>query len=785
VTFSTFQSALSLFPFILLCASELPAQQYQWTNIGIGGGGGQFTPGSSPVDPQFMIISCDMGGVYRTKNGGTLWEMIDWRQINGMAYSCGPVFHPTDANTVYGYGSKGNAVATMLKSTDAGATWNTLAAGAPWGGNTVLSFVIDRGDPDFMLSGTAAGAWRSTNGGSTWSACSGISGSALGFVVDQSSTITARTCFAGTDAGIFISTDHGLSWTKRGSGLPTGAMKSFTGASAASAVALYCIAANGDVYRSIDKALTWTRAMGQGIDSTKNLQALAMSESHPEVLYCNNGDDYDIYKSADTGKTWTQVYTPQTSGGNVSVGWLVWEWGTGWGGPLTLGFGVNAANPSVVMGTNYGETIISTDGGTSWKQVYSNFVDAPPAARDKRWTSIGLEVTTVWHYFLDPFDRAKQYICYTDIGFARSEDSGKTWASFTNGSPWGNTFYELAFDSAQPGVIFAAAANQHDIPHWTQSIGPTLPGGVVKSTDYGKSWTSVSTGLPDPALKIPSRSLIMDPSDKSLYVAMFGDGIYKSTNMAQSWTKKSQGLAVGNNKDVCSIKRHGDGALFALISARRIGSSSFPDAGGLFKSTDKGENWTNIATRVEGSNPLFYPNDFAVHPADSRIIYLAAVSTQGHAQGGLYRTIDGGANWSRISLPVKDQWDATNGFAPSFDPSDPAHLLFGTEGFGILESRDTGKTWSEVTGMPFASVNLMCFDGSKQDPVWYACTFGGGVWKREPRATGMAIAPGTRRTSARGMLRRIFAGNMILIASSALERYDCRGRPLPAGEHRR
>jgi hypothetical protein len=262
---------------------------------------------------------------------------------------------------------------------------------------------------------------------------------------------------------------------------------------------------------------------------------------------------------------------------------------------------------------------------------------------------------------------------------------------------------------------------------------------VVKSDDFGKTWTSVSTGLPDATLKIPSRSIIMDQSDKSLYVAMYGDGVYRSTDNGSMWVKKSTGLFIGSNKHVCSIKQHKDKSLFCMISARRIGGSGFPDAGGLFKSIDKGETWTNISQKVEGNNPLYYPTAFAVHPENPSIIYMTAINTQGHAQGGLYRTVDGGAAWTRCAFPLKDEWGTTAGLGVSLDPKDPAHIFFATESFGVLETSDTGKTWKELAGLPFQTNILTEFDYSSgnKESVLHVCTFGGGVWTRQPGSAGI------------------------------------------------
>ena len=230
----------------ILMQTPLFSQTFEWTNLGIGGGGAQFTPSISPIDPNLMIVSCDMSGVYRTTDGGASWKMIDWRQINS-GINCYPVFHPIDVNTVYAYGQKGSVSASLLVSNDKGLTWNNLVASTPWGSNQVIALYIDRGNQNLMFAGTATSAYRSVNGGAAWTVCSTVAGKVLGFLVDQSGpTGAGRICFAATEAGgVYKSVDAGVTWIQKISGLPSAALKGFSGGSTASAISLYCVVCAG------------------------------------------------------------------------------------------------------------------------------------------------------------------------------------------------------------------------------------------------------------------------------------------------------------------------------------------------------------------------------------------------------------------------------------------------------------------------------------------------------------------------------------------------------------
>jgi photosystem II stability/assembly factor-like uncharacterized protein len=267
---------------------------------------------------------------------------------------------------------------------------------------------------------------------------------------------------------------------------------------------------------------------------------------------------------------------------------------------------------------------------------------------------------------------------------------------------------------------------------------------VIKSVDAGRTWTSASTGLPlarkADSSYCTSTSVVIDPTDKSLYVAMYGDGVYKSTDRGATWTRKSAGLAVGNNTHVFQLKRHADGTLFCLITARRApiqgNSNNYPDRGGLFKSTDKAETWTNISAGL-----LWWPVKFDVHPTDRRIIYIAAMPSTHGPEGGAYRTVDGGAHWERLALPATDPY----AFAPVIDPANPSTVYVVTEGWGIFVSDNGGDTFREFTGIPFWGARHITFDRNGQR--MYVSTGGGGVFKCQLTSTPIAVTSGNRPRS--------------------------------------
>ncbi len=108
----TIRSAALLVAASLLCSAQRPGD---FRVLGPGGGGAMFNPTISPVDPNTVLVSCDMTGSYITHNGGQSWRMFNLRgTVKFFA------FDPKDPKILY-------AEATGLwRSQDTGQTWKLV-----------------------------------------------------------------------------------------------------------------------------------------------------------------------------------------------------------------------------------------------------------------------------------------------------------------------------------------------------------------------------------------------------------------------------------------------------------------------------------------------------------------------------------------------------------------------------------------------------------------------------------------------------------------------------------
>ncbi len=726
-----------------------------WEPLGLSGGGGMFAPAISPVDPDLMMINCDMSGAYVTTDGGQRWTMIHHQQLRSNT-RCRPGFHPADPDVIYAaHGWSGQ----IRVSRDRGETWTKIAElpSTPHG-----EIAFDADDPSLMLVGTRDGIYISRDGGRHWKKCDGPTGEAISFFVDRTSPREARVIYSATRRGIWRSDDGGRVWAKKMAGLPTDEVRSFEGGSDPSLgkVRLYCAVPShlrdgqftGGLFRSSDGGEHWESAMGKGINTeTKAADQWAdgdiaqyhhvlTTDAAPDTVYAMNTStgfwfphSATVYRSDDAGESWRATFfpDPRRDPYNVSPNWLTTSIAKNYPG-VPFAADVCASDPDrVICVTSF--CYITHDGGRTWSSAHTLPAPGREPGLSSPWLCNGLVVTTTWNYYLDPFEPKRHYIAYTDIGFARSIDAGKTWIWWEEAkrAPWPNTCYEMALDPDVPGRIWGAFSNVHDIPNdniISGRHGAEGPGGVCLSTDFGESWRPIGEGLP----KGPATSIVLHPESpagsRTLYVSIFEEGVYKSTDGGKTWRKKSRGLGASDNMRVYRVVLHQDGTLFALITAKRRDRTFLPGAPGLYCSQDGGESWQSITS----SPGLLWPKDFSVHPERSDVIFLGAADAWEERQGGLYRTTDGGATWKRVARKSREHFGAY--FHPQKDGWVYMTLTEGAPGPSLWLSTDSGDTWRPIESFPFSNTQRVAFDLADPDTI-YVTTFGGSVFR------GPASAP--------------------------------------------
>lgn len=142
-------------------------------------------------------------------------------------------------------------------------------------------------------------------------------------------------------------------------------------------------------------------------------------------------------------------------------------------------------------------------------------------------------------------------------------------------------------------------------------------------------------------------------------------------------------------------------------------SSSFTSKyGGVFKSTDKGETWTNILSVPVHSNhkTRFTGEAIAVDPNNSSIVYV------GTQKNGLMVSTDGGNTWNQ-NAAISNWIDEYGINIVMFDPNSKNeegktnNIYVSVCGDGIYKSEDAGSTFHKIEGTPNAVQRMELCDG--------------------------------------------------------------------------
>jgi len=465
---------------------------------------------------------------------------------------------------------------------------------------------------------------------------------------------------------------------------------------------------------------TWESCKG-GLPAQRTAFFVSMAEENIDIAYIGGGDSKwgfpAVLKTTDGGTTWSDVFLT-INNENIATGWSgnKGDYDFWWGG-IALGLTVCKSNPDIVIVTDYGYCHMTTDGGTSWRQMYVDKEDENPAGavtpKGRHYRGIGMENTGA--FTIAWADSLNMFAGYSDIMGVRSEDGGVSWTKKYTGLST-NTI-SRAFTHQTNKNIYATTSSIHELYSEIAITDNKLDNGkgaVVFSKDKGLTWETLHD------FEKPVVWIEPDPNDdNTMYASVIhsqSGGVFISKDIQNgvnsTWEKLANPPRTEGHPNL--IRVLDDGTLVCSYSGRMTGGA-FTQSSGVFMSSDNGANWEDI------SDPgmLYWTRDIVIdkHDTDQNTWYTCVYSGWGgdpNGLGGLYRTTDRGENWERI-FKVDRVHSCTN------HPTNPEILYVATTGDGIHYTNNVSATapvFTEVENYRYQNPRRIFFNPYQHNEIW-------------------------------------------------------------------
>ena len=327
------------------------------------------------------------------------------------------------------------------------------------------------------------------------------------------------------------------------------------------------------------------------------------------------------------------------------------------------------------------------------------------------------------------------YFGSTGGGIWKTQDGGRHWENISDGF-FGGSIGAITVSKSDPNVIYVGGGEK------TVRGNVSSGYGIWKSVDAGKTWTSA--GLKN-SRHVPR--IAIDPTDHNVvYAGVLGNiykptqdrGVYKSTDGGKTWKKT---LFANDQAGVVDLLIDPTNPRILYASTWRVqrtpySLSSGGESSALWKSTDKGETWTEISKKEGFPEGTLGIIGVTVSPVNNQRIWAIVENKD---EGGLYRSDDGGDTWSQVNSERKLRqraWYYTRVYADTQDedvvyvlnvryhkssdggksfstynaphgdhhdlwiaPEDPNRMIIGDDG-GAQVTYDGGETWSTYHNQP-------------------------------------------------------------------------------------
>jgi photosystem II stability/assembly factor-like uncharacterized protein len=631
-----------------------------------------------PRDSRRLYFGTIDGQIYTSSDGGETWSRLEAFNRPGLLID-NIIIDPRDSNVIYAAAHRHKESGGFFKTTDGGRTWREAEQ---LKGDGIHSLTQSSKDPDILLAGTNKGVWRSQDAGETWEQLN--TAATPGLINVESLAVDPRdsdVIYAGT-------------WY-----LP---------------------------YKTTDGGRTWNITKN-GIIDDSDIFAIEIDDRHPNHVIASACSG--IYETRDAGGSWRKVNgIPSQSRRTRSI--------------LQ-----NPAKPDTIYAGTTEGFWMSTNGGGDWKVTTNrqNF-----------------EVNAI---AVHPDNPDTVYIGTNNYGVMVSRDGGRNWAP-SNGGYSGRRAYAILADREKPGRVYATTINT-----------ATGGGSFFVSNDGGETWQISARNMPP---RLIAYSILQDRADGNVIYLGTNYGLYRSDDRGASWApmgapkpkapvRRKKGRAAARGRASASGASSSAASRDGLpVAEPTVAPRATPD-----ESVKRAQEALNLAgydvgrpDGVAGTRTVTAIRKFQtdkgiavtgkVDAATLTALGLAggmqtsgaaAASVQtapvfltdtvnalaytgderdGHpgmlaaTNAGLFRTYDLSKGWEVV--PYGPNLDVRT-LCVSTSTQEPSVMFVGTSNSGVLATRDGGKTWEQLRGVPSeAPVNVIERDPKRPENIYVGTT---------------------------------------------------------------
>lgn len=653
-------------------------------------------------------------GIYKSTNGGKTWSNLLYvNDITGCSELSMDMSNPEVLYAAMWHHQRkpwtiisGGAGSGLYKSSDAGATWNKIHEGLPEEKGK-MAIAVCRSNPDRVYAliesdsnADKGGLFVSTNAGSSWKRVSDdnrLTQRAWYYTEVFPDPVDEHTVYV-LSAPALRSIDGGKTW-ERITGTHGDYHDLWINPNNPKNL---CISNDGGAAISFNRGSTWST---QANMPTAQFYRIDLDNMEPYNIYAGQQDNTSVKIASRSERSWAITDSDWTS----SAG----------GESAFLGF--DPDDPTLVLGGSYLGTIevLNTNANTGTKIMAAPIEYLGRAARDMKYR-YNWNAPIIWsQHEPNTYYHGAQLLLKT-------QDLGQTWTEVSpdlSGVPdsklgnGGGPYTNEAVGAENYGTLSYVKESQHEAGHiwmaydsgklhmtkdggtnWVDvtpkglkeclinaiDISPHDPGtayiattrykfndhtpGLYKTTNYGQSWTNISTGIPYGAY---TRVVREDNKRKDLLFAGTELGVYVSYNGGIQWSPLQLNLPVTPIND---LKVHRDniivatsGRSFWILDDLEVIRQYDPSISNLKLLKPKDVMLTSGGSEMNSSSGDGQNTLSGVNPATDAVLYyyLPSIDKKEH----ITLTITDNQNNVVRSYTSKPSTQATWAGGPSNDPS--------------------------------------------------------------------------------------------------------------------